>query len=144
MPIWQALAMTTLETLARSKACEALGRDPWSSVAPLITELPNGFARHIPADTGRGIQAIEACSSSCPPPSPSPGPTACREPSCRRRPEGRGRPALQTAANRQTARASIARPSPTGPIFSAVLAFTLTRPGSTPSASARRSRIAMM
>lgn len=60
LPTWQALAMATLETLARSKACEALGRDPWSSVAPLITELLNGFARHIPVNTGRGIKAIEA------------------------------------------------------------------------------------
>ena len=32
----------------------------------------------------------------------------------------------QTADNRHTARASIALPSPTGPIFSAVLALTLT------------------
>lgn len=59
-PNWRTLAMATLETLVARGACEALGRDPWSAVAPLITELLHGFARHIPADVGRGVKAIEA------------------------------------------------------------------------------------
>ena len=36
------------------------------------------------------------------------------------------RPDASRASSRQTARASIASPSPTGPIFSAVFALTLT------------------
>lgn len=60
VPSWQALAMTTLETLVARRACDALGRDPWSSVAPLITELLHGFGRHIPGDVRRGVEAINA------------------------------------------------------------------------------------
>ncbi len=47
-------------------------------------------------------------------------------------------------ASRHTARVSMASPSPTGPIFSAVLAFTFTRSAGRPSSAAMRSRMAPM
>lgn len=59
-PSWRAVAMNTLETIVARGACEALGRDPWSAVAPLITELLQGFSRHFPADVRRGVKAIDA------------------------------------------------------------------------------------
>ena len=61
--------------------------------------------------------------------------------------QARARLTLQSArtpTNKQTARASIARPSPTGPIFSSVFAFTLTATVASPSAAAMRSRMAGM
>lgn len=60
VPTWRAVALATLEALVARRACETLARDPWSSVAPLITELLHGFARHIPADLRRGVRAVDA------------------------------------------------------------------------------------
>src|SRR5437868_9900436 len=50
---WRCLAVATLETMVTRNACEALSRDPWNSVAPLLTRLLVGLARNIPADPRR-------------------------------------------------------------------------------------------
>ena len=74
-----------------------------------------------------------------------------KSPGCRRCRTGPSEPRRRaarvvapTGCSSTTARASIARPSPTGPSFSAVLAFTLTCPASRPSACAMRARMAAM
>jgi hypothetical protein len=67
--------------------------------------------------------------------------SSCSAPEARPRPRRR----VQSApSNKTTARASMLRPWPTGPSFSAVLAFTLTCSGARPSAAAMRSHMAGM
>lgn len=55
---WQGLAVATLETMANRNACEALARDPWNSVAPLITHLLQGLADRPPSDPSRAVRAV--------------------------------------------------------------------------------------
>ncbi|MEO6280558.1 hypothetical protein [Roseateles sp.] len=55
---WEDLAVATLEVMVARNACEALGRDPWSSVAPLMTALLRGLACHVPRDPLRAMQAV--------------------------------------------------------------------------------------
>lgn len=57
---WQTVAVATLETMVARNACEALGRDPWSSVAPLMTCLLHGLASHTPQDPRRAVRAVHA------------------------------------------------------------------------------------
>jgi hypothetical protein len=57
---WERLALATLEVMVARNACEALGRDPWSSVAPLVTRLLRGLACHVPQEPHRAIQAVNA------------------------------------------------------------------------------------
>jgi len=55
---WEDLAVAILETMAVGNVCEALGRDPWSAAAPLMTRLLRRLARHAPAHPHRAVQAI--------------------------------------------------------------------------------------
>jgi hypothetical protein len=55
---WQDLAVATLETMVAVNACETLGRDPWSAVAPLVTRLLHGLANHAPSEAHRAVRAI--------------------------------------------------------------------------------------
>jgi hypothetical protein len=94
-------------------------------------EEHRAHGRHLRADqhAGGGLAAHIRCRAPCRPKPPKPG----EMPAAGSRPEARSGLGLQRCS-KTPARASIARPSPTGPSFSAVLAFTLTCSSATPSA----------